>query len=79
MMIERRQWPRRRTLEAARIVFDEDRVECAVHNLSARGALLHVKTVAGIPDTFELHIDGVVHPAWVIWKDTGKLGVFWFD
>jgi hypothetical protein len=79
MMLERRQWPRRRTFEGARIVFGDKKSvrTCTVVNMSDQGANLRLPDISDIPDTFELHIGNKVHAAWVVWKADGTLGVTW--
>ena len=81
MLVDRRQSMRRRTLKGGRIVFDDKRsvLDCTVHNLSENGAQLRLPSVVGVPDTFELHVDGIVRFAWVVWKATDKLGVTWIS
>ena len=51
--------------------------ECTVRNLSENGAQLILSSVVGVPDRFELHVDGIVHSALVVWRATDKLGVTW--
>ncbi|HLC07883.1 MAG TPA: PilZ domain-containing protein [Methyloceanibacter sp.] len=79
MLVERRHSPRRRTLKGGRIVFDDHRsvLDCTVHNVSENGAQLRLPNVVGVPDTFELHFDGIVRSAWVVWKQTDRLGITW--
>jgi hypothetical protein len=75
----RRHSTRRRTLKSGRIVFNNrnSTIECVVRNLSSHGALLQLPNVTGIPDDFELYIDGEAkcHAATTIWKRDGKMGV----
>ena len=76
---ESRQSPRRRTLKNGRIVFNSrnSTIDCTVRNLSKNGALLLLPNIAGIPDDFELHIDGESHATHVVWRSHGQLGVTW--
>jgi hypothetical protein len=77
-MQERRQEPRRRTLKTARIVFNNrfSAVDCAVRNLSERGAMLLVAGPHGIPNAFLLELgDGITHDCRVIWRDEKRVGV----
>ena len=55
-MEERRRVPRHRTLKSGKIVVQSGRwvVDCTVRNLSALGALLAVKSLAAIPEKFDL-------------------------
>lgn len=77
---ERRRRPlRTRTLKGGRIVSDERNgaIECTVRNLSPHGALLQLPNVNGVPNDFDLYIDGETtpHPASTVWKRDGKMGV----
>jgi hypothetical protein len=75
----RRAPPRRRSLKGARIVFNNRRsaIDCTVRNVSAHGALLLLPSIAGVPNEFELWIDGACHTARMVWKGDGKIGVSW--
>jgi hypothetical protein len=75
----RRAPPRRRSLKGARIVFNNRRsaIDCTVRNVSAHGALLLLPNIAGVPNGFELWIDGACHTARMVWKGDGKIGVSW--
>ena len=74
---ERRKELRRRTLKSAKIVFNERSsvIDCTVRNHSRYGALLQVATVVGIPECFNVQIDGVMHPAKTIWRIANEIGV----
>ena len=48
-----------------------------MHNVSENGAQLRLPNVVGVPDTFELHFDGIVRSVWVVWKQTDRLGITW--
>ncbi|MCJ7527657.1 MAG: PilZ domain-containing protein [Methyloceanibacter sp.] len=76
-----RQSPRRRVLKNAHIIFNNRRssIDCVVRNLSAHGALLLLPTVVGVPNDFDLCIDGetTCHLAHVVWKGKDRLGVSW--
>jgi PilZ domain-containing protein len=69
---------RRTTLKAGRIVFNGGRstVDCTVRNLSSRGAKLQVPSVVGIPDTFDLLLEGSARqPCKVAWRRLKELGI----
>lgn len=69
---------RRRTLRGARIAFNGGRstINATVRNLSAKGAKLEVSSVVGIPDTFDLLVDGTApQPCRVAWRTLKELGV----
>ena len=71
--------PRQRALKKARIVFNHRRsaIDCMVRNLSPQGALLLLPSLVGVPQVFDLYIDGeaACHPYHTIWKRDGKMGV----
>jgi len=69
---------RRTTLKGGRIVFNRGRstVDCTVRNLSPTGAKLQLASVVGIPDTFDLLLDGSTRqPCKVAWRRLKELGV----
>ena len=75
---ENRQSQRRTTLKGGRIVFNAGRstIDCKVRNLSGKGAKLQVASVVGIPDTFDLMLDGHSRqPCRVAWRTLKELGV----
>src|SRR6185369_9008471 len=59
-MDERRREVRSRTLYSGKIVFNDRRsvIDCIVRNLSEAGACLQVDSTQGIPESFELVVDG---------------------
>ena len=52
-------------------------IDCLVRNLSIQGASLQVENLVGIPDTFDLAIDGeaVPHRCRVAWQAGNRIGV----
>lgn len=75
---DHRQALRRLTLKGARIAFNGGRstVDCTVRNLSPRGAKLQLASVVGIPDTFDLLLDGSSRqPCRVVWRRLKELGI----
>jgi hypothetical protein len=50
-------------------------IACTVRDLSSRGAKVEVATVVGIPDAFELRVDGQTRPCRVVWRRLKQLGV----
>ncbi len=52
-------------------------IRCTVINISEEGAGLWVGSTFGIPDNFDLLIDGDLtrRPCRAVWKETHKLGV----
>ena len=75
---ENRQAQRRTTLKGGSIVFNGGRstIDAKVRNLSAKGAKLQVSSVVGIPDTFDLLLEGHSRqPCRVVWRTLKELGV----
>ena len=75
---ERRRAPRQRTLKSGQIVIDPQSpvLECIVRNLSPRGALLLVPSLA-VPDAFELVFSATRtrHRCKVAWRAYDRVGV----
>ena len=78
-MEERRRVPRHRTLKSGKIVVQSGRwvVDCTVRNLSTQGALLLVRSLAAIPEKFDLVLEttGEHHPCRIAWRGEDRLGV----
>ena len=75
---ENRSAPRRHTLKGGHIVFNAGRstIDCTVRNLSSKGAKLGVASVVGIPETFDLILQGNSRqPCRVKWRTLKELGV----
>lgn len=75
---ENREVQRRTTLKGGRIVFNFGRstIDTQVRNLSSKGAKLLVSSVVGIPDTFDLLLEGHSRqPCRVVWRTLKELGV----
>ena len=75
---ENRLTQRRLTLKGGHIVFNAGRstIDCTVRNLSGKGAKLAVSSVVGIPDTFDLMLQGHTRqPCRVKWRRLKELGV----
>lgn len=77
-MQERRSAQRIRTLKSGRIVIDRETsaLECIVRNLSPRGALLLVPSIA-VPDRFQLVLSAsrAKHECVVAWRAVDRVGV----
>jgi PilZ domain len=77
-MEERRRAKRIRTLKSGRIVIDPNMsaLDCIVRNLSPRGALLLVPSIA-VPDNFELVFSAsrARHECRVAWRASDRVGV----
>jgi hypothetical protein len=74
---ERRKASRHRTLKSGKIVVHAHTsvIDCTVRNLSPKGALLVVSSLAGIPDKFDLSIGTEQYQCRVIWRGENRLGV----
>lgn len=75
---EYRNVARHRVLKGARIVFKGHAatIDCVVRNLSDRGGCLDVESPIGIPDTFDLMLDGAsVRHCRVTWRKATQIGV----
>lgn len=75
---ENRQTQRRQILKGGRIVFNAGRstIDTRIRNLSGKGAKLQVSSVVGIPDTFDLLLEGHSRqPCRVVWRTLKELGV----
>jgi hypothetical protein len=76
-MENRRRHDRRRTLKSGKIMFNHKTsvVDCTIRNLSMNGACLLVDSVIGIPETFDLVLDGVRRCCVVKWKTGDRVSV----
>lgn len=77
-MEDRRRVSRNRTLKSGKILVHAHTslVDCTVRNLSPKGALLVVSSLAGIPESFELLLEPKRrHQCRVIWRGENRLGV----
>jgi diguanylate cyclase (GGDEF)-like protein len=82
-MKDRRGEPRRRILRPAKIAFNQrgSTIDCLLRNLSDVGACLEVASHVGVPDEFELLIDGeaVSRRCVSVWQIENKIGVEFRD
>jgi PAS domain-containing protein len=78
-MQERRHAARTRSLLAGKILLNGQRsvIDCVVRNLSPQGACLQVASVVGIPQTFDLQIDGEksARPCAAVWRARNRIGI----
>jgi PilZ domain len=76
---ERRRAPRRRVLKGGKISFHHlaTSTDCTVRNLSPLGACLMVASQVGIPDDFDLILDGdhAAKHCRARWRSENKIGV----
>jgi hypothetical protein len=64
-------------LKTAFIVLSDKapKLECALKNISATGALLQVSTTIGIPKNFDVIIDGLCRRCRAEWRTDTKMGL----
>jgi hypothetical protein len=76
-MENRRRQERHRTLKSGKIIFNHQTsvVDCTIRNVSDAGACLHVDSVVGIPEAFDLVVDGIHRPCSIKWRTTNRMGV----
>ena len=69
--------PRHRVLKGAFIVVSEKapKLECTVRNISDTGAALQVSTTFGLPQAFDIIVDGVRRRCRAAWRTDTKIGV----
>lgn len=77
--MEKRNKPRSKALKDGKIIFNNKSsvVDCAIRNLTTKGALLVVASSTGIPDKFDLLVvtEQPVRPSKVAWRQQDRLGV----
>lgn len=76
-MSERRIDLRQRTLKAGTIVYNNASsvFDCTVRNLSKTGACLIVASPRGVPEEFDLLMEGARHHCTVSWRRADRIGV----
>jgi hypothetical protein len=74
---DHRRVARQRIFKGARIAFGGGAtIDCTVRDISAVGARMTVASPIGIPETFDLVIDGApVRHCQIVWKKTDQIGV----
>jgi hypothetical protein len=77
MMTERRTLYRGRILKGGFIVLSEKapRLECTVRDYSKAGAALRVSTTFGLPNRFDLVVDGIARRCRSQWRTDNRIGV----
>jgi len=82
-MDERRRGQRYRSLRSGKIVFNFKRsvIDCLIRNVSETGVCLQVNGTAGIPNTFDLLIDGEegAKPCRIVWRTDSRIGIEFRD
>ena len=74
-MTERRVFFRGRTLKGGFIVEKAPKLECTVRNFTKGGAALEVSTTFGLPQHFDLVIDGIARRCRSQWRTDDRIGV----
>jgi hypothetical protein len=76
-MENRRRQECHRTLKSGKIIFNHQTsvVDCTIRNVSDTGACLHVNSVVGIPESFDLLMDDIKRSCNVKWRTTNRMGV----
>ena len=76
-MDERRKSQRHKSFKSGSISFELGTVDCVVRNTSETGALLELKSHAGIPDKFTLIIkpDYLKRSCELVWRSARNIGV----
>lgn len=74
---ERRMRARKRIFRRAQIALTEKapKLDCAVRDISEQGARLSVSTTFGLPQQFDVIIDGTRRRGRSIWRTYTELGV----
>lgn len=80
--LERRNASRRRTLKQGKIIFQDGHcvVDCAVLDMSEKGARVRPSDPLLCPDEFDLKVThGPIRPCEVVWQKAGIFGVRFVD
>ena len=75
---ERRLVPRQRVLRGARMVFNNasSTINCTLRNISDAGARLDVASVLGVPESFDLKLEGQPSRSCeVVWRSPEAIGI----
>lgn len=80
MRLEKRLAPRRNTLIPAQIIFDDQRVNCIIRNISDGGTKLELPGAGHLPRYFLLSAPGFEpHGCRVAWHALREVGVQFID
>jgi hypothetical protein len=76
-LIERRFVPRHRTSKVGKIILHQRRPDsvCMVRDISPAGGLLFVGNAYGLPDEFDLQMDGYSRRCIARWRRLDRIGV----
>lgn len=80
-LLERRMQHRERVFKNAAIILSENspKLECAARDLSERGVRLRFSTTYGIPNQFDVLIDGKRRSGRSVWRTYTEMGVMFLD
>jgi hypothetical protein len=62
-------------LKIAVLLMDDKAIQCTISKLSETGATLEVPSTVGIPEDFDLVIDGIRRPCHAVWRSQTKIEV----
>jgi hypothetical protein len=76
-LIERRLVPRRRTSKVGKIILHQRRPDtvCMVRDISLTGGLLFMGNAYGLPEEFDLQMDGYSRRCIARWRRLDRIGV----
>jgi hypothetical protein len=76
-LFERRLVPRHRTAQVGRIILHRRRPDtvCVVRDISPAGGLLCLGNAPGVPEEFDLQMDGHSRRCVAIWRRLDRVGV----
>jgi hypothetical protein len=76
-LIERRLVPRHRTSEVGKLILHQRRPDtvCMVRDISPAGGLLFLANAYGLPEEFDLHMDGYSRRCIARWHRLDRVGV----
>ena len=64
-----------RVLKIAVLVLDARAIQCTITRLSETSATLEIPNTVGIPETFDLVIDGIRRSCHAVWKSGTEIEV----
>lgn len=67
--------PNRGLPKIAVLVMDDKAIQCTTRKLSETSATLEVPNTVGIPESFDVVVDGIRRPCRAVWKSVTEIGV----
>jgi hypothetical protein len=64
-----------RVLKIAVVLMSDKAIQCTIRKFSATSATLEVPNTVGIPENFDLVVDGIRRPCHAVWKSDTEIGV----